>query len=251
MTIIDPCLCGYREEWFSNRCLAVKMVIEQEAEEQPVRFYDVALLESGDTLGVFVNSYPGEVRLTIKEAFLLLSNICLTSIGVSLCYGKTAAEPYDFPLTRGQMQEKYKNIKEDVHYFGYKDKLFDEYSVDYIEYILDQIRRKEITLEEILRLSGAHLLVEYLHREPAVQSFIKEKKEELLSRGKELEEGRKITYTTLVLLAKWSDLLPELGVHDPEENQVLEKLTEDLLKKFPCARGEKRTLAEVYSYYSV
>ncbi|MHA1304605.1 MAG: hypothetical protein ACTSPI_12985, partial [Candidatus Heimdallarchaeaceae archaeon] len=132
-----------------------------------------------------------KIRLSGKDAFHLLANICTNAH----CNGV-------LQISKGSIDKLlYREIirpKRNFHEYGYT-----KFTVDYLKYLLENFRNKELTPSYILQFSGTRLLM-YLSKNKQISNFIKQIITELSSL-KNLSRSKKIAYYALLkLLSKYS-----------------------------------------------
>ncbi|MHA1367108.1 MAG: hypothetical protein ACTSP5_11960 [Candidatus Heimdallarchaeota archaeon] len=98
-----------------------------------------------------------EIKLTAVDAFLLFSN--LFAIGGILLFDSPAlSRPqicFDKQVLKEEIEKAFRNFTSGYAEIRQKTMLF---SLEYLDYLLDKMNKKEITPQTILRLSGAPIL---------------------------------------------------------------------------------------------
>jgi hypothetical protein len=205
----DPCLVGYIERGRKHWCLDFSIKINDK-ERYPVFLYKVKFND---------NPLPISVKLSPKETFLALANICSSSFtkmfhiyrinhSADLSTKDKIKQIIDMQYDERRKWTKLNNDKK----LRLESKRIHSFVFDYLIFLEKRIIDGSILPFELLKLSGAHVLVE-LTNVPIVNSFLLKILEEFPFQRKVSYNKKLLCYTLFQILkrkANWLQLHPEL-----------------------------------------
>lgn len=218
---LDYCILGNMGQNFFSYCLDFKMEIDKK--KKSITLCDFYLYVSSAQREKLSDL---EVHLSDKEAFYILANICV--IG---CY-------QDFStVDRYKSEEMFEKLLSDA---AYGEKLHNyptnvlhacKFSIQYVNYIKQQLIEKKIKPEKLLPQSGAFLLA-LLADIPVVQEFI-EKIMNKIANEKTSSTNEKVLYYTLLNLVNKEPTYSRIKEFIAENKEKVLNLEKELLKPFP------------------
>jgi len=225
-----PCIAGQLGEG-RNNCLMYQMKIEPSA-KKPVRIEEIAIVQNSAE-GYFVNKLPMKVQLTTQEAFLVFANTCTAAAYDRLDYR------YNFHKEGKFEQEKMsevveKNINESTNEYDLKILPIYLFSLEYIQYIREQIKKKELTPEKILRVGGARALIA-IANEIEVKEYIHFIAKEIQENYANLTKKQKIQYYTILAIGEYyvRIKIPEIEEIWEQNKEKLAQIEKELRTEFP------------------
>lgn len=225
-----PCIAGQLGEG-RNNCLIYQMKIEPSA-KKPVRIEEIAIVQNSDE-GYFVNKLPMKVQLTAQEAFLVFANTCTAAAYDRLDYR------YNFHKEEKFEQEKLsevvkKNVNESENEYDLKILPIYLFSLEYIQYIREQIKKKELAPEKIFRLGGARVLIA-IANEIEVKEYIHFIAKEIQENYANLTKKQKIQYYTILTIGEYYARIkiPEIEEIWEHNRERLTQMKKELKKDFP------------------
>ena len=243
-----PCIAGIIDEMGHNRCLSVKLTINEKSNDKIVHLHDFAFLQLYG-MNMYVNNINSNVYLTPKEAFILFANICFTASGLALYRDSTENEPFNKTKIKQKIDNhygKFPNIKTGFIYENYLVALF---CLDYKAYLLEQLTLKTISPSIILRLCGPQVLAAFVIEHPSVEHYIREKIYEVIEQPSNLSFNQKICYFTLLRIAEYWESSEGIINLLTENKKILDQLQKELTKEFPSITGTLIDRNKIYKEY--
>jgi len=162
------------------------------------------------------------VNLTIQEAFIIFSNMCVNTLWYWWWDGLRKSLPRNF-----ENREKLENYLKESKAILPEDICFQFYAFDYLKYLSDQLLSDKLLPLELLRLNGAPLLAIFYFL-PQVKNFLSIIFAEL-DNFDEVSERKKILYLQFLLhiYDKWLN-------ENIDKNAIvkIEQLKKAVLKDF-------------------
>ncbi len=248
--VFSPCIWGgiYVED-YHNKCLTSKMRVVKRNGEIVVSLFDLVLLDSKQIRGMYVTNLQNSIYLSVKDAFILFANLCLTSKGLRINDKETRSFSDSIDSIRKRIEQNYNEKTTDNAKLGKIWYAVDLFCIDYYDYLTTQINLKNISPEKILQLSGQIVLTIYLKKNPIIKEFIREKINLLINQYDNLTLNQKIKYYTLFLSAEEYGSIPEISNLYEENKSLLLKLEQELIKNFPINKEIERDKDEIYKEY--
>ncbi|HUT81262.1 MAG TPA: hypothetical protein VMZ29_08665, partial [Candidatus Bathyarchaeia archaeon] len=239
---------GIGTEDFVNKCLSFKLKILDSNEDKKIHLYDFIIL-SGNARDLFVDTIADTFNFTPKETFILLSNICLSSKGIWRFAPDSNKIYHDVPTIRNLTTLYYDQRKGLSNHYSNSSLQIAFYCIDYYIYLIEQVTSGELSLEQLLRLSGTKILTAYLNHLPIVQAFIREKINLLINQFDFLPQDQKVMYFTLLILAEYYGSITEIDSFFNVNKSTIHEITKQLSKKFPKKQGSRKKWGDVYKDY--
>jgi hypothetical protein len=218
---LDYCLLGKMGQNFFSYCLNFSMEINKK--KKPVIFSDFYLYVSTSQRERLVDL---KVYMSDKEAFHTLANICVTG-----CYQDfstidrySSEEMFEKLLSDSSYGEKLHTYPSNVIYAC-------KFSINYVNYIKQQLLGKKIKPEKLLQQSGAFLLALLADLE-IVQEFIS-KIMNKIANEKVSSKNEKIQYFTLLNLVKKEPTYSKIKEFIAKNKEKFLQMENELLKPFP------------------
>lgn len=187
-----------------------------------------ALLESNQTIDVFVNELNLEIFLSAQEAFLLLSNIYFETRGYSIFQTKPYKnETFEKEALKLAIDIRFRSDKGSYSY------LYELFFLEYFHYLLTQLERGQIKPETIFRLSGSGLILSLARFNEEAQVFVLEKITELTESFDFLSQNQKICNSILFLNSDLLSHIPKFASLYKSNKKRIRKLLLEFTKKIP------------------
>ncbi|MHA1185606.1 MAG: hypothetical protein ACTSO7_14550 [Candidatus Heimdallarchaeota archaeon] len=225
--IPDDCLIGEFDQWYIH-CLKANLTFTD----------DSILPVLVNNFEIYHHSYGErtklnvEVNLSADDAFLLFSNLCainaVYSFNTTLHYNQRVS--YNKQLLLKELEESYQYNKNSNLKFAslfYYNRL---YGLHYIEYLLNKINQKEISLQEILRLNGASILA-FLANNPIISKFAKDILNELVENQENLTIKQKAVYLAFLTQIKRNHFFRFVKPIDEKIRNSFEKIKDSIVKE--------------------
>jgi len=234
-------------------CLFLTMRIDQE-QEKPVHIDNFAIVHEYAPLEhLDVNPLGIAITLTSEEAFILFSNLCVTSL-MYYFSRQIPTNEYTYEIftkiiesQKAIVQEKkqpsiiYSQLKADII----------NYSLAYLQYLNQRINDSSITPQEILRLSGMKAL-SLLTFNPRIQSFYEVISEILKKNYSQFTAIEKIMYYSLLEIFYHNTRYKIQKVYDLLDNSELSiKIMKELKKELPGPIGNHIHIKDLHKSYFV
>ena len=225
---IQPCISGFLDqEAYLNWCLTCAMKI-QAIKGKEVNLKNFALLESNQTIDLYVNELNLETFLSAQEAFLLFSNICFESRGFSILRNK--------PYVNETFEKEALKLAIDIQFRSDKGShsyLYESFFLDYFHYLLTHLKSGQINPETIFRLSGSGLIISLARFNEEARVFVLKKIIELIESFDSLSQNQKICYSILFFNSGSISHIPQFSSLLTFNRKRIRKLLLDYTKKFP------------------
>lgn len=172
------------EEYAWNLTMTIEI---QEKKKEPIVLKNIKMKEK---------EIEGEVRVTGKEGFYLFANITTNALcdWFERILHEEGREKFDKELLKNKTSERIKNIELDAEIKEIMRNAF-YFMIEYIDLLKKKIQQREVTVEEIVRLSGARVIAFLAEIEPELIP-ITEKVNKLSE--KEITPNEKLMYYTLI-----------------------------------------------------
>ena len=137
----NPCFCGGISIEHYADCLTSKLRVIMEKGTHFVQFYDIALLSSQFIPGMYVKYLKDTVTLTPYEAFLLLSNLCLSAQHFRSNLKTITGSTIDIEAFRNSYSNYYDIINGST---SNQRHIIEAFCIDYLIYIAEQLKTNSI-----------------------------------------------------------------------------------------------------------
>lgn len=236
----------YRHIWLSGQedmgncvsCLQVDVIIAEEEIQKPVTLTEITLIHSVVAMNkADITHLNLQVRLSATEAFSLFANLCTTSVITQLTYFREELNEKVFKpeKIREAIVKEFQTSKRDDKKLRF---LQQNFALDYLEYLLEELDQKKITQEEILWLSGMRPLI-FMVDKPIIYQYFKKILKQVVENYQQLTYNQKIMYTALIWVSFESEALEQEEEEYFKANiKKLLKVVTELTKKFPKKTGK-------------
>jgi len=235
-------------------CLFLTMRIDQE-QEKPVHIDNFAIVHEYAPLEhLDVNPLGIAITLTNEEAFILFSNLCVTSL---MFYFSRQIPTNEYTceiftkIIENQKAIVQEKRKQPAIIYSQLNADIITYSHTYLQYLNQRINDSSITPQEILRLSGMKAL-SLLTFNPLVQSFYEDISEILENSYSQLTAIEKIMYYSLLDIYYHNIRYKIQKVYNLLDNSELSiKIMKELKKELPGPIGNHIHVKDLHKSYFV
>jgi len=235
-------------------CLFLTMRIDQE-QEKPVHIDNFAIVHEYAPLEhLDVNHLRIAITLTSEEAFILFSNLCVTSLmfyfSRQIPTNEYTYEIFTKIIENQKVIVQEKKKQPTINYSQLNADII-TYSHAYLQYLNERISNSSITPQEILRLSGMKAL-SLLTFNSRVQSFYEEISELLKKNYPQLTATAKIMYYSLLEIFYHNTRYKIQKVYDLlDSNELSIKIMKELKKELPGPIGNHIHIKDLHKAYFV
>ena len=222
--IPEDCLIGELGDDYYH-CLKINISIKEES-QLPVLFNNFRYSHNSHEF----TPLNFKVKLPAIDAIHLLSNLCANgSIDFFRAFQWNIQNiSFNKQMLLKEIAERYKDNNESKFSFTSLYNKFLLYSIEYIDYLLNMLEKKDISPHYILRLSGAPIF-SYLIDKPIISSFAKDILNDIMNNQDDLTTNQKIIYLTFLNQIKENQFTKYITTFDEEIKETLDGLKKSLL----------------------
>ena len=229
-------IAGEEDQGGCQLCLFLKINIDEKS-SLPVLLHNLTIIHRFHPLEKLYDFTPlgMKVPLSSEEAFTIFANICASC--TTFWLESPSKKEIDSKLDSSLLKEKLMDQTGESESLSPSRELnyrITSFTLDYLRLLIEQMEKKEITPENILRLSGGRIIT-FLSELPIMKEFFDLIMNEVKNNYQKLSINQRVSYYTLLEMGLnlANNYQKEIEVFYEQNKKHMDSVRKELTQQFP------------------